>query len=111
MPAGIAVAAQVGAYDGAALGQGRGHPVPHHMALRIAVQQQQRRPRAADPGADRGLAGRDVPQLEPLKHHARLPVVALQHPCAKKAMSVAKLQCCIAKVRLPFVPSRTHMAV
>ena len=46
---GIAVAAQVRADQGETLSQSRGDPAPHHMGLRIAVEQQQRRPLPARP--------------------------------------------------------------
>ena len=66
--AAVAVAAQVGADDGEALGQRRRHAVPHGVGLRIAVQEQERRPRAADPRPDRGLARCDVAHLETVEH-------------------------------------------
>ena len=44
----IAVAAEVGAHDGEALREARRDPVPHRVRLRITVQQQERRPAAAD---------------------------------------------------------------
>ena len=44
-----AVAAQVGAYDGEPRGELRCHGVPHEMALRVAMEQEQRRARAAVP--------------------------------------------------------------
>ena len=49
---GVAVARQVGRDDGEALGEPRRDRVPHQVRLGIAVQQQQRRPRSADPRAD-----------------------------------------------------------
>ena len=61
---GVAVAAQVGADDGEALGEPRRDPVPHRVRLRIAVQQQERRPAAADPQLDLGTRAGDAPRLE-----------------------------------------------
>ena len=52
----VAVAAQVGRDHGEPLGQGRGHPVPAGVRLRVAVQQQQRGPGAAGLVGDRRLA-------------------------------------------------------
>ena len=56
----IAVAAQVAADDGEALGEARRDPVPHRVRLRIAVQQQERRAAAADDAVDLRAGGRDL---------------------------------------------------
>jgi hypothetical protein len=68
-----AVAAQVGGDDREPLSERGGHPVPHEVGLRDAVQQQDRRPVATQPAMDRGAAHGDVELLEPLEHpyHAR----------------------------------------
>jgi hypothetical protein len=53
-----AVAGQVGDHQREMRGQLRRHAMPHHVALRMAVQQEQRRPAAADARedfADRGV--------------------------------------------------------
>ena len=55
----VAVAAQIGDDDGEVLGQARRHLAPHHMGLRVAVQQQQRRAAAAGHEVDRRARGLD----------------------------------------------------
>jgi hypothetical protein len=70
--AAVAVAAEVRADHGVAPGQRRRDAMPHDVGLRVAVQEQERRPGAADPHVDRGLAGRDVAPLEAFEH-ARSP--------------------------------------
>src|SRR5579862_514539 len=55
---GPAVAGQVGDHESEMHGKLRRYAVPHHVALRMAVQQKQRRPAAADAGenfSDRGV--------------------------------------------------------
>ena len=52
----VAVAAQIGGYDREIAGQLRRDRVPHDVRLRMPVQEQQRRPRAAVPYTDRRLA-------------------------------------------------------
>ena len=74
-PARVAVAAQVRRDDGAVAGQLGGDPVPHDVALREAVQQQDGRPVAAadrvDAHAGSGDVGHlDVDRLEPRPEHA-----------------------------------------
>ena len=61
----LAVAAQVGGDDGARGGQRRRDAVPDRVRLRMAVQQQQRRPRAADDARDLdAVADVDAARLE-----------------------------------------------
>jgi hypothetical protein len=67
--AAVAVAAQVAGDHGEALGQPGRHLVPHEMGLRIAVQQQERRPRASAHQVDLALRGGDARFLEPLEGH------------------------------------------
>jgi hypothetical protein len=50
-----AVAAQVGGDHREVIGQRRRHPVPDQVALRVPVQQQQRRPRTAAHAGDLDL--------------------------------------------------------
>ena len=64
-----AVAAQIGAHDSEALRQPRRHRVPHGVRLRVAVQQQQRRPRPAAPQPDRPGARRHMLQRKSRKDH------------------------------------------
>ena len=68
--AAVTVTAQVAGDDGETLRQPRRDPVPHDVRLRIAVQQQQRRPRAADHGVNGGRAGVDILAVEALEHAA-----------------------------------------
>ena len=60
-----AVAAQVGADHREALGQRRRHRVPHRVRLRVAVQQQQRRARAAVAQPDRAAGQRHLVSVNP----------------------------------------------
>ncbi len=69
---GPAVAGQVGDHEGEMRRQLRRHAMPHHVALRMAVQQKQRRPAAADAGEDfsdrgvdpaRGVTGIEVGEV------------------------------------------------
>jgi len=53
--------------DGEVLGQKRRHLTPHHMRLRVAVDQQQRRPVAADDEVDRGARRVDAALVKPGK--------------------------------------------
>ena len=63
-----AIAAQIGRNDGKALGELRDDPVPHHMRLRVAVEEQKPRAASADAGTDRGFRRHDIVHLEPVKH-------------------------------------------
>jgi len=63
-----AIAAQVGHDHREVGGQGRSDLVPHDVRLRIAVQQQQRRPVARPAQVDARLAGVDVEGLEAVEH-------------------------------------------
>ena len=68
--------------DGELLGQPRRDPVPHHVGLRIAVQQQHRWTVTADRGVDTRSVDVDVMDFEGLEHDSlptiRSPVVP---PC------------------------------
>ena len=66
----VAVAAQIGRHHREVARQARRHLVPHHVGLRMAVQQQERRPAAAMAHADRRLAGVDHRELEAGEHGA-----------------------------------------
>ena len=68
----IAVAAQIGSDDGELFGKARGQFMPHDMILRRAVQQEQRRPAAANDGVYRGPGGSDNPGLKVLEHRVAL---------------------------------------
>ena len=70
---GACIAAQVRADHGEAAGQSRRHLVPHDVALRVAVQQKERRPRAAHADPKRTGADRDRAEFESVeKAHAAL---------------------------------------
>src|SRR3546814_14353464 len=58
----VAVTAQIRGYHRVALGQRGRHPMPAHVGQRVAVQQQQRRPIAADRGVDLRARGLDRSQ-------------------------------------------------
>jgi hypothetical protein len=69
---GPAVAGQVGDHEGEMRRKLRRHTMPHHIALRVPVQQKQRRPAAADAGEDfadrrvdpaRGVTGIEVGEV------------------------------------------------
>ena len=60
----LAVPAQVGRHDREALCKARGDFVPHHVGLRMAVQEQKGRPGAAAPNAERRLADVDALEVE-----------------------------------------------
>ena len=62
------VACEVGGDNGEMLGQEGCHRVPHHVCLRIAVQQQQRRSAAADAGEDQAAVGLELAVNEILEH-------------------------------------------
>ena len=66
---GAAIAAQVGAIDGEAVGQRRRDAMPHRMGLRVAVQQQQRRPLAAMAQAQPALRQVQFGESEALEKH------------------------------------------
>ncbi len=55
----VAVAAEVGGDDGEVTRKPCGDLMPHHVRLRIAVQEKQRRPGATVPKADFCVAGVD----------------------------------------------------
>jgi hypothetical protein len=63
-----AVAAQVGGDHGELLRQPRRHGVPHHVGLRVPVEQQERRAAPAMADADHRLPGIDQRELEPIEH-------------------------------------------
>jgi len=63
----VAVAAQVGDHQREVLRQSRRHLAPHHMRLRIAVQQEQRRPAATRHQVDFGTGGGDAALCKPGK--------------------------------------------
>jgi hypothetical protein len=67
-PRRAAVAGQVGRDDREAVRQPRGGHSPHPMRLRIPVQQQQRRPAAADAGEDHSSLRVELLAGETLKH-------------------------------------------
>ena len=86
----VAIAAQVGRDDGEAARQGGRHTVPAGARLRVAVQQQQRRPVAGEGHRDGVTSPSDRPRLEAGEHplgscqprgrfHPRRP--ALTIPC------------------------------
>jgi hypothetical protein len=64
----LPVAAQVDGDDGEVLREPRRHPVPRHVRLRVAVQEQERRAVAAVPHPNDGLAGSDGRELEAFEH-------------------------------------------
>ena len=68
----VPVAAQIGQHDVIVLRQPRSDLVPADMVLRISVQQQQRRSRAAMTQADHGAAGTHVEMVESRKHRGDL---------------------------------------
>src|SRR5215470_14415289 len=55
-----AIASEVGADDGEVPGQFRGYPVPHHVRLRVAMQQQQRWARSTMPQTDGATSNVDM---------------------------------------------------
>jgi hypothetical protein len=67
-PQRVPIAAQIGGDDGEVLRQQRGGRTPHEMRLRVAVEQQERRTRAADHGADGAALARQVAGLEAFEH-------------------------------------------
>jgi hypothetical protein len=69
----VAVAAQIGDDEGELLGQARRHLAPHDLGFGIAVQQQQRRPTAADHQVDLGAGGLHPPLLEAGEEIGHLP--------------------------------------
>jgi hypothetical protein len=68
--AAVAVAGEVGGDDGELLGEAWGDGVPHHVRLRVAVEQQEWRAAAAVPHANRRRFGFDHRQIEPFEHRA-----------------------------------------
>jgi len=72
--AAVAVAAQVGRDNGEIVREARGHEAPVVVRERIAVQEQDRRTRAADHATDRhlGIARLDIEAAEALVHRALL---------------------------------------
>ena len=64
-----AIAAQIRADDGEPPGQLRCDQVPHRMGLRVAMQQQQRRPGAAMTQAHGAARRRHFSQVEAVKEH------------------------------------------
>ena len=74
----VAVAAEIGADEGEALGQDRGDAVPDRVGLRVAVQQEQGRPLPARTQEDLGAAGSDPVGGEALEHGGFLGRIAHQ---------------------------------
>jgi len=66
--AAVAVAAQVGCHHRVVRGQRGRHHVPHHVALRVAVEQQERRALAALHQIDGGGRGLDLRLREAVEH-------------------------------------------
>src|SRR5271169_2099298 len=60
----VAIAAQVGHDHRELVGETRRQPAPHQMGLRVAVQQQERRPAAAGHQVDVGARGHDPTAVE-----------------------------------------------
>ena len=84
-PGGAAVAAQVGRDHGEPLGQAGRDPVPHGRGLRVAVQQQQRRPRRRGAGGSRPFGGHR-PGAEPLEQrHGGQPTRRPRRPRPRPA--------------------------
>ena len=71
----VAVAPQVGCHDGVSLGQQRRHFVPFDVGLRIAVQQQYRRPAAAVYQIDGHTVYLEPCPGETVKHISRLHIL------------------------------------
>ena len=80
--AAVAIAAKVGRNNGISFGKRRGDLVPHHVCLRKAVEQQQRRAVACNAVADAGLV--TVMGLETehvcVLHFGSLPLLSLPDP-------------------------------
>ncbi len=78
----VAIAAQIGNDQGEVLRQARRHLAPQHMGLRIAVQQQQRRPAAAGHQVYLGARSRDPPLFKTRKEigHAKFHSKAVVTP-------------------------------
>src|SRR5579864_3493026 len=55
--AAVSISAEIGCHDGKSFGQLRGHVTPFNVRLRIAVQEQQRRPASRGDKIDRGARG------------------------------------------------------
>ena len=68
----VAVAAQVRADDRVGFGKLRRDPVPHHVRLRMAVKQEERRAAAAMPKVDRRTGCLDAGRGEIFEHPVRL---------------------------------------
>ena len=66
--AAVAVAAQVGRYHRVVRGKRRRHLVPHHVGLRVAVEQEERRAPAAFHQIDGGGRGLDPGLGEAVEH-------------------------------------------
>lgn len=79
-PGRVAVPTQVGKDDRVPVSQFRRHPVPHHMTLRVAVQQQNRRPVAAHGGVDARLVDVDVRAFKALELGSCLPLPGRTNP-------------------------------
>jgi hypothetical protein len=69
--AAVAIPPQVCDHDGEVLGQSRSDLVPHHVCLRDAVQQEDRRALATAPHPNHRLTGVDHHVREAVKHPAR----------------------------------------
>ena len=88
----IAIAAQVGRDDGELGGQARSELAPHQMGLRVAVQQQQRRPATACHQVDAGTRCLDPPGLKARKEvgHWSFPAApAARPPVIMSALRIA----------------------
>jgi hypothetical protein len=79
---GPAIAGQVGDHEGEMRGNLRSHAMPHHVALRMAVQQKQRPPAAADAGED--LADRGV---DPARGVTGIEVGEVGHYCDSRSIA------------------------
>jgi hypothetical protein len=93
---GTAIAAQIRQHDGVALGQDRGDLMPHHMRLRIAVQQQDRWSGAGCAAGDADPVDVHLDRCEPREQlchvaHSRLGGV-------RRAPGVPTL-CCLLSVQ------------
>ena len=86
------VAAQVGAHDGEVGGERRRDPVPHHMGLRKAVQQQNGLATAAAARKDRGIADVRDNWFEAFEHGA-----SLSHPTSTHAAPQLFRKSCAAQ--------------
>ena len=64
----VAVSSHIGCHDGVPLGERRGDLVPHHVRLRVAMQEQQRRAAARVPQVDADAVGVNLVSSKSLEH-------------------------------------------